>query len=52
MKLPTILLAAASLASVASLANAAKVVLDDFNDPYKGQTTLGWRLGATAEAGY
>jgi hypothetical protein len=30
----------------------ADVVIDDFNDSYKGQTTQGWRLGPTAKAGY
>lgn len=28
------------------------VVLDDFNDSYKGQTLFGWRLGSAAKAGY
>lgn len=46
MRAPSILLFAATLTS------AAKVVLDDFNDPYKGQTLQGWHLGAAAKAGF
>lgn len=34
------------------MASSNSVVLDDFEDPYKGQTTLGWRLGSGAKAGY
>lgn len=40
------------LLAAASLANTANVVLDNFNDPYKGQTLHGWRLGAPAKAGF
>lgn len=40
------------LFAAASLTTAANVVLDDFNDPYKGQTLHGWRLGAPAKAGF
>ncbi|HOX52550.1 MAG TPA: hypothetical protein PKY05_13765 [Fibrobacteria bacterium] len=40
------------LVLVASTAFASSVVIDDFNDPYKGQTLQGWRLGAAAKAGY
>lgn len=46
MKIMSILLA------TASLAGASKVVLDDFNDPHKGQTLHGWRLGTSAKAGF
>lgn len=45
MKPVSLVLFACALAS-------ATVVLDDFNDPYKGQTLFGWRLGAPAKAGY
>jgi len=31
---------------------AADVVIENFDDAYKGQTTLGWKLGPAAKAGY
>ena len=40
------------LFSLAATLAGADVVLDDFNDPFKGQTTQGWKLGAAAKAGY
>jgi len=30
----------------------ADVMIENFDDAYKGQTTMGWNLGATAKAGY
>ena len=42
----------ATVVSLAISVSFADVIMDDFNDAYPGQTTLGQGLGATAHSGY
>lgn len=40
------------IATLATATSGAGVVIDNFNDASKGQTSQGWHLGAAAKAGY